>query len=76
MKKTVRSSYHLSANEISGKHVSLKDYIHYKYKPLHCQVLFADRVVEEFNAVELHHRLQIEKQKNSPLLMAHFLQTV
>lgn len=47
---------------------------HTEYTPLHCQILFADRVVEELNAVVLHHRLQKEEQKNSPLLIAHFLQ--
>lgn len=29
-----------------------------EYSPLHCQILFADGMVEELDAVVLHHRLQ------------------
>lgn len=34
--------------------------LHHEYAPLHCQVLLADRVVEKFNAVVIHHRLHKE----------------
>lgn len=50
--------------------------LNHQHAPLHCEVLFADGVVEEFNAVVVHHRLHEEQQKNSLLLMEHFLQAI
>lgn len=32
--------------------------------PLHCKVLLADGVIEEFEAVVLHHRLQRKKPQS------------